>query len=190
MVKTMLPTLTSHFEDDMIVLEKWIPKKPLSAIYWDGDKERLAVKRFLIEQENREDLIITEHPKSYLELISTDWRPMVELEFVKPRGKDPKPNVTINLEEFISIKGIKALGNQLTSDKVKNVNSLEALPYQVEEETPISDIEVVEESQDKKPEIKEQEKNSLEEKEANISSESSDDAADNDIEDDGQITLF
>ncbi|WP_299433718.1 DNA gyrase/topoisomerase IV subunit A [uncultured Maribacter sp.] len=190
MVKTMLPTLTSHFEDDMIVLEKWIPKKPLSAIYWDGDKERLAVKRFLIEQENREDLIITEHPKSYLELISTDWRPLVELEFVKPRGKDPKPNVTINLEEFISIKGIKALGNQLTSDKVKNVNSLEALPYEVEEETPISEIEVVEESQDKKPEIKEQKKNSSEEKETNTSSKSSPDAADSDIDDDGQITLF
>ncbi|WP_298485624.1 DNA gyrase/topoisomerase IV subunit A [uncultured Maribacter sp.] len=190
MVKTMLPTLTSHFEDDMIVLEKWIPKKPLSAIYWDGDKERLAVKRFLIEQENREDLIITEHPKSYLELISTDWRPMVELEFVKPRGKDPKPNVTINLEEFISIKGIKALGNQLTSDKVKNVNSLEALPYEVEEETPISEIEVVEENQDKKPEIKEQLKNSTEDNETNTSTKSSLDAADSDIDDDGQITLF
>ncbi|RKR12899.1 topoisomerase-4 subunit A [Maribacter vaceletii] len=187
MVKTMLPTLTSHFEDDMIVLEKWIPKKPLSAVYWDGDKERLAVKRFLIEQENREDLIITEHPKSYLELISTDWRPMVELEFVKPRGKDPKPNVTINLEEFISIKGIKALGNQLTSDKVKNVNSLEALPYQEEEETPINELEVVEEQENKEPEVKEK-KSESETKKEDLSTEDSND--DNDIEDDGQITLF
>ncbi len=188
-VKTMLPTLTSHFEDDMIVLEKWNPKKPLSAIYWDGDKERLAVKRFLIEQENREDLIITEHPKSYLELISTDWRPMVELEFVKPRGKEQKPNATINLEEFISVKGIKALGNQLTSDKVKNVNPLEPLPYKEEEEMPISEIEVVQEDQTKKTDTEEVKKDLPEVKESNsLPKNASED--DKDIEEDGQITLF
>ena len=148
MVKTMLPTLTSHFDDDMVVLEKWNPKKPLSAIYWDGEKERLAVKRFLIEHENKEDLIITEHPKSYLELISTDWRPVVELEFAKARGKEQKPNLNVDLEEFISIKGMKALGNQLTSEKVKNVNALEPLPHKEIEETPIEELEVIENTQE------------------------------------------
>jgi len=131
LVKTMLPVLTSHFDDGMIVLEKWNPNKPISAIYWEGEKERFYVKRFLIENENREDLFISEHPKSYLELISTDWRPMIEIEFPKPRGKEGKENQNINLEYFISIKGIKALGNQLTSEKVKNINALEALPYKV-----------------------------------------------------------
>ena len=29
-VKTISPELTTHFESDMIVLEKWIPKKPIS----------------------------------------------------------------------------------------------------------------------------------------------------------------
>ncbi len=37
----------------MIVLEKWIPNKPISAIYFDGEKEKHYVKRFLIENENR-----------------------------------------------------------------------------------------------------------------------------------------
>ena len=61
------------------------------------------------------------------------------MEFVKPRGKDPKPNDPVNVEEFIAVKGIKAQGNQLTTDKLKHVNVLEALPYEVEEE--IAEVE-------------------------------------------------
>ncbi|MBT8308313.1 MAG: DNA gyrase/topoisomerase IV subunit A [Maribacter sp.] len=143
--KTIIPTMTSRFDDNMIVLEKWNPKKPLSAIYWEGSKERFYVKRFLIEQGNREDLFISEHPKSYLELVSTDWRPVVELEYPKPRGKEAKPNLTIDIEDFIAIKGIKALGNQLTSEKVKNINILDPLPYEEPEVQEANEIEVVDE---------------------------------------------
>ncbi|MBD0849398.1 DNA gyrase/topoisomerase IV subunit A [Maribacter arenosus] len=145
MAKTVQPTLTSRFEDDMIILEKWNPHKPISAIYWEGEKERFYVKRFLIDQGNREDMFISEHPKSYLELVSTDWRPVVEIEFSKPRGKDAKPNLIVDLEDFISIKGIKALGNQLTTEKVKNINLLDPLPYEEPEAPEANEIEVVDE---------------------------------------------
>tara|TARA_R110000796_G_scaffold88850_6_gene192079 strand:- start:146796 stop:149444 length:2649 start_codon:yes stop_codon:yes gene_type:complete len=144
-VKTLLPELSTHFDEDMIVLEKWIPAKPLSAIYYDGEKDRYYVKRFLIENENREDVFISEHPKSFLELVSTDWRPVVEIEFVKPRGKEVKINQNIDIESFISIKGIKALGNQLTVEKVKNINALESLEYIEPEPIPTNDLEVVDE---------------------------------------------
>eukprot|EP01093_Parvamoeba_rugata_P012465 TRINITY_DN363_c0_g2_i1.p1 TRINITY_DN363_c0_g2~~TRINITY_DN363_c0_g2_i1.p1 ORF type:complete len:540 (+),score=110.31 TRINITY_DN363_c0_g2_i1:3985-5604(+) len=144
-VKTFLPVLTSHFDDDMIVLEKWIPEKPISAIYWEGEKERFYVKRFLVESENKEESFISEHPKSYLELVSTDWRPMVEIEFPKPRGRDAKENEPVDIEDFISVKGIKALGNQFITEKVKNINLLEPLPFEpVALEQP-EDIEVVDE---------------------------------------------
>ena len=138
-VKTIAPDLNTRFDDDMIVLEKWVPEKPISVIYYDGEKERYYLKRFLIENTNKEELVISEHSKTQLELILTDWRPMVELEFVKPRGKDPKPNETVNVEEFIAIKGIKAQGNQLTTDKLKNVNVLEALPFIIEEEAEVEE---------------------------------------------------
>tara|TARA_R110000764_G_scaffold43730_2_gene98374 strand:- start:1345 stop:4005 length:2661 start_codon:yes stop_codon:yes gene_type:complete len=144
-VKTFLPVLTSHFDDDMIVLEKWIPEKPISAIYWEGEKERFYVKRFLVESENKEESFISEHPKSYLELVSTDWRPMVEIEFPKPRGRDAKENESVDIEDFISVKGIKALGNQFITEKVKNINLLEPLPFEpVAPEQP-ENIEVVDE---------------------------------------------
>ncbi|WP_300025357.1 DNA gyrase/topoisomerase IV subunit A [uncultured Maribacter sp.] len=143
--KTFLPVLTSHFDDDMIVLEKWIPEKPISAIYWEGEKERYYIKRFLIENENKEELFISEHPKSYLELVSTDWKPRVEIEFPKPRGKEAKENETVDVEGFISIKGIKALGNQFIVEKVKNINLLDPVPYEPEEPEEVENIEVVDE---------------------------------------------
>tara|TARA_R110002051_G_scaffold30172_6_gene69903 strand:- start:6237 stop:8900 length:2664 start_codon:yes stop_codon:yes gene_type:complete len=143
--KTFLPVLTSHFDDDMIVLEKWIPEKPISAIYWEGEKERFYVKRFFIENENKEELFITEHPKSYLEIVSTDWRPLVEIEFPKPRGREAKDNESIDIENFISIKGIKALGNQFITEKVKNINLLDPLPFEPAVPEKAEDIEVVDE---------------------------------------------
>ena len=129
-VKTIIPELTTHFDSDMIVLEKWIPKKPISAIYYDGDKERYYVKRFLIEQEGKEESFISDHASSQLEIVSTDWRPMADVEFTKERGKDRKQNMEVNLEEFIAVKGINALGNQLTKDKINQINLLEPLPFE------------------------------------------------------------
>jgi topoisomerase IV subunit A len=143
--KTIMPVLTAHFDDDMVVLEKWIPEKPISAIYWEGEKERFFVKRFLIENEQKEESFISEHPKSYLELVSTDWRPKIEVEFPKPRGKDPKDPMELSLEDFIAIKGIKAQGNQLTSEKVKHINALQPLPYVAPEPKEATEIEVVDE---------------------------------------------
>jgi len=139
-LKTIIPEITTHFEEGMIVLEKWKPNKPVSAIYYDGEKDRYYVKRFLVENENKEETFITEHEKSQLEIVSTDYRPVAEVIFAKIKGVQ-KETLTVDLENFIAVKGIKALGNQLTADKVKQINLLDSLPYEepVEEEpeTPI-----------------------------------------------------
>lgn len=128
-LKIIQPELSTHFNDDMIVLEKWIPKKPISAIYFDGKKEKYFAKRFLAENKNKEEVFISENKGSFLELISTDWKPVFELVFIKLRNKDQRPNQRIVFEEFISVKGIKAQGNQLTPHKIKQVNTLESLEY-------------------------------------------------------------
>jgi len=144
-IKTITPEVTTHFDSDMIVMEKWIPKKPISAIYFDGEKERYYVKRFIIENESKEEVFITEHQNSQLEIVSTDWRPVAEIIFAKERGKDRKENLEVNLEEFISIKGISALGNQLTKGKINQVNLLESLPYDAPEEIPADELSVIDE---------------------------------------------
>lgn len=140
-LKTIIPELTTHFEEDMVVLEKWHPKKPISAIYYDGDKERYYVKRFLVENENKEEVFISDHEKSHLEIVSTDWRPMAEVIFAKVKGVQ-KETLSVDLEQFIAVKGIKALGNQLTADKVKQINLLEPLPFEEPEEPIAEELEV------------------------------------------------
>jgi len=174
-VKTITPNLSTHFDEDMIVLEKWIPNKPISAIHFDGEKERYYIKRFMIDNPNKEELFISDHPKSQLEIVATDFRPMAEVIF----SKRSLENQIINFEEFIAIKGIKAIGNQLTTDKIKQVNLLESLPY----ENPIENsVEVVEEEEIK---AEDTEKNTV-----NPSKNTEEKEDEEDEEDDGQITLF
>ncbi|WKW47579.1 DNA gyrase/topoisomerase IV subunit A [Myroides sp. JBRI-B21084] len=136
-VKTIVPELSTHFSDDVIVLEKWKPTKPISAIYFDPEKERYFAKRFLVESVNKEEIFISEHPYARLEIVSTDYRPMVEVLFAKIKGIEKEP-LLINFEEFIAVKGIKAQGNQVTTDKVKLMNLLQPLPFEeIQDEEPI-----------------------------------------------------
>ena len=144
-LKIISPELTTRFNEDMIILEKWIPKKPLSVIYFDSKKEKYFAKRFIVENENREEVFISSTKGSFLELISTDWRPVIEVVFNKLRNKEQKPNKRVIFDEFISVKGIKAQGNQLTAHKVKQVNLLESLEYIPSMEKPADEIEVVDE---------------------------------------------
>ena len=143
--KTIIPELTTRFENDIIVMEKWNSKKPISLVYWEGEKEKYYVKRFQIDNPDKEELIITEHPNSQLEVVSTDYIPRIEIEFKKTKGKDRRSNEVVNLEDFISIKGIKAQGNQLTLDQIKQINLIEPLPSYKESEEAI-----VPETEDKK----------------------------------------
>jgi topoisomerase IV subunit A len=163
-LKTIVPELTTHFDEGMIVLEKWKPNKPISAIYYDGEKNRYYIKRFLVENENKEETFITEHEKSQLEIVSTDYRPVAEIIFPKIKGVQ-KETITVEIESFISVKGIKALGNQLTADKVKQISLLEPLPY----EEPVEEIP---EEMEVKDEVR------LTDEDTNIT-----------LDDDGQITL-
>ncbi|WP_299113563.1 DNA gyrase/topoisomerase IV subunit A [uncultured Winogradskyella sp.] len=187
--KTIIPELTTHFDSDMIVLEKWVPKKPISAIYFDGEKERYYVKRFLIEQEGKEESFISDHPDSQLEIVSTHWRPMAEVEFTKERGKDRKPNMVVDLEAFIAIKGINALGNQLTKDKINQVSLLDPLPYEAPEEVHADELEVVGE-QTVSVDLEVSKDSGQEEKPNENTSLNNDDEEDLDIDDKGQVTLF
>jgi len=142
LVKTVIPDLLLRFDDDVIVLEKWVPDKPITAIYWEGEKELFYVKLFLIENPDREEVIITAHPSSYLEKIFTDYRPVAEVVFVKKRGQEREDNLEVDLESFIAVKGITAMGNQLTKEKVLEINPLDPLPYEEPEQLAPEEMEV------------------------------------------------
>ena len=142
-VKTQIPDLGMHFPPDLLFLEKWGPKKPLSAVYYDSSKDKYFGKRFLIEAADKEEVFIKEGSKNELIWFSADWRPVCTLQFTKPRGGEVKPAQQVSFEDFIVPKGIKAMGNQLTTEKLKSIEANVPLPYLPEPEIETADIETV-----------------------------------------------
>ena len=140
-LKTIKPDVNMHFPDNMVSLEKWIPEKPISAVYYNGIKERYFVKRFLAGQQNNDQKFIPDGSKIQLEMISTDWKPVIELSFSKT-AKASRENEIKNIEDLISIKGIKAIGNQLSSFKIKNIDQLDPIEYSPPEKQTLSEMEV------------------------------------------------
>ena len=100
------------------------------------------MKRFIIENHKKEDYFIEKDKK--LIFINTDWRPIISINFYKLKGKKAPESIEINIEDFISVKGYKAKGNQLTDKKIKNIEIKKLLPYN-EEKIDIVEIEVKDE---------------------------------------------
>jgi topoisomerase IV subunit A len=112
--------LTNRYDPEKTMhLEKFNPKKPVSAIYIDGESKQYMVKRFMIETStmDKEFGFISEGIGSRLVVVSTAESPEVEIEIQKAKDK-PKKTETVNLDELVDIKGWKALGNKLSEFKV------------------------------------------------------------------------
>ncbi len=116
-------SLNTHFEENMILLEKFDPEQVYSMVYFDGDKAQHFVKRFVLESSEKLQSLLTDHEDSRLEVISKHTFPVVKVEFDK-RSSNKEPEI-LELHDFIAVKGYKALGNRLSTDKVKQVTELE-----------------------------------------------------------------
>ncbi|MEY2652286.1 MAG: hypothetical protein RLZZ321_1379 [Bacteroidota bacterium] len=115
--------LATHFDEDMIHIEKWISDRPISAVYYDAEKELHYVKRFTCEvTQDKRVSFIAEAPGSYLDLVSTAYRPEAKIVFNKLLKETKNlPDQVLNLADLIDVKGMKAQGNQLTKMKVKEI---------------------------------------------------------------------
>ena len=124
--------LSNRFDDEYLVLEKWKPAQPITCIYYDGEKGMYYIKRFLLENVLQPQTFMpSTHPKSFIEAVLVSNGATAEIIFAKDKGKEKDPEV-IEIDEFIAVKGIKAIGNQFVKGKVKTINF--TLPEPVEEE--------------------------------------------------------
>ena len=140
--------LSNRFDDEYLIFEKWNPEQAVSCIYFDGEKGIYFIKRFLLENTtNVQTFMPSEHPKSFIEFVGTSDNCTAEIVFAKDKTGKEKENEIINIDEFITIKGIKAMGNQFAKDKVKTINI--TIPEPVEEE---EEPEVEEENDNEIPE--------------------------------------
>lgn len=140
--------LSNRFDDEYLILEKWKPEQAISCIYYDGDKKIYFIKRFLLENTpNIQGFMPSDHPKSFIEFIGTTDGCTAEITYPKDKNGNEKPTESINIDDFITIKGIKAIGNQFIKEKVKSINII--IPEPVEEE---EIIETAEQEQEEIPE--------------------------------------
>ncbi|PIE50618.1 MAG: DNA topoisomerase IV [Flavobacteriales bacterium] len=124
--------LSNHFDGEYLVLEKWRPKQPIACIYFDGEKKIYYIKRFVLEDHTNPQIFMpSEHQASFIETVIVDAGATAEMIFAKVKGNQKDPEI-IDIDDFIAVKGIKAIGNQLTKDKVKTFNF--TIPERVEEE--------------------------------------------------------
>jgi len=115
--------LAMHFDEDMIHIEKWFPDRPISTVYFDAEKELHYVKRFTCEvTQDKRVSFISEAAGSYMDLVSTAYRPEAKIVFNKLLKETKNlPDQILNLADLIDVKGMKAQGNQMTKMKVKEI---------------------------------------------------------------------
>jgi len=124
--------LMNHFEDDVIVVEKFRPEKIFSAVYYDADLEYYYVKRFTIDPNDKLTSFIGENKESRLIQLTEVEYPRLEVSF-GGRHKN-RENEIIEIADFISVKSYKAKGKRLSSYEVKVVKELEPLIVKEEKE--------------------------------------------------------
>jgi topoisomerase-4 subunit A len=143
--------LNNHFDDKMIVIEKYNPAKVYSVVHIDGKSKNYMVKRFMFENiaTGKQTSIISDENGSKLVLISGAAQPVVKVEQLK--GKELTPEtIEVDLSELIDVKGMRAMGNRLSQQTIKSVELLaEIAPEEVvaeEENTAKEPDEVSEET--------------------------------------------
>ena len=146
-LKTTIPELSTQFKGLPIAIERWIKRKPITLVYYDENKKDYFIKRFLIENQNKEISYLKDGGK--LVFITTEWRPVINIQFKKNRGEESNQEKMVNIEEFIDVKGFKASGNRLLTEKkyskrkINKISLFESLPYEeTNENSVVSELEV------------------------------------------------
>jgi topoisomerase-4 subunit A len=106
--------LTQRFDAGKILLiEKYIPEKIVTAIYLDGEKAQYSIKRFKIETNSLHNkfLFIKEGEGNRLEAVSTDDEPVLIVQ--SGRGAQVR-KAKIKTAKVVDVMGWKAVGAKLT----------------------------------------------------------------------------
>ncbi|HSG67327.1 MAG TPA: DNA gyrase/topoisomerase IV subunit A [Bacteroidales bacterium] len=126
--------LSTHFDEDMVHIEKFDDQKIMTAIFYDGAQGYVYVKRFNFEPSDKKVSFIGDHPDSKLLAFSLDYLPLLEVTFDdKANGKEID-SMKLETADFIAVKSFKARGKRLSNHAVKKVTFLEPIPYEAEQE--------------------------------------------------------
>ena len=135
--------LSNHYDDDLSTIVKFNPKTIISAIYKDGEKGSLYLKRFVVEDHDRKLPFVDTANGDQLVMYSTDTYPRLEITYDESANKKIQSEI-IEAYEFVSVKKYTAKGKRITMSPVKNCKWLDPLPEPEQDE--FSSNDEVEES--------------------------------------------
>jgi topoisomerase-4 subunit A len=113
--------LNNHFDDKMILIEKYDPQAVFSIVHIEGKSKNYHVKRFTFENiaVGKQISLISEEAGSKMVLLG-HTAPVISMTHLK--GKDQtSETLELNLAEIIDVKGMKAMGNRLSQHTVKSI---------------------------------------------------------------------
>jgi len=142
--------LSTHFDEDMMLIEKFDPRKHVTVLYKDGSSGWLYIKRFRIEESDKKTSFLNEQSDTELLVFTQDRYPRIKLFFEDRKDGKPRENEIIELHEFIALKGYKAKGKRLTDKKLKKYQMIDPLPYEEPGEEAAEEAveEIAEETED------------------------------------------
>lgn len=121
--------LSNHFDEDMIIIEKFDESKPYTAVYYNGEKKAHYLKRFVPEITDKKTEFLGEEPGSKLVLVSSDWLPRIQVVFDEKLNNRAIDDAVIEAAPFIEVKSRKAKGKRITTHAVKKIVLIDPLPY-------------------------------------------------------------
>ena len=141
--------LNNHYEDDLMVIEKFDPAKVWSAALYDASQQNFPyVKRFTLEAGPRRQNCLGENKNNKLIWFTSTAYPRIQVMF--GGGDQFREPLVIELDEFIAVKSFKARGKRLTTYEIDEIIELEPTKFPPEPE-PIEEAPT-DETEDNEPE--------------------------------------
>ena len=128
---------SNHFEDNIMIIEKWNPDKVWTAVLYDYDNSGfIYIKRFKMEATSRHQNYLGDNPDNKLIILTEQLYPRLKL---TPGGADAfrDPEI-IDVDEFIAVKGWGAKGKRLSKRELEKVEELE--PLRIPEPEPSEEV--------------------------------------------------
>ncbi len=120
--------LTNRYDTDSLVLiEKFHPKRVVTAIYFEAKSNQFNAKRFVIESQTLKTryLFIKEGEGNYLELVTTLPEPIVIIRTGKKKNELTEEQVA--LHETIDVTGWRTIGTFIADSNMKEVSLVPAV---------------------------------------------------------------
>ena len=125
--------LNNHYEDDLMVIEKFDPAKVWSAALYDASQQGYPyIKRFTLEASPRRQNCLGENKDNKLIWFSETAFPRIQVMF--GGGDSFREPLVIEVDEFIATKSFKARGKRLTTFEIDEIIELEPTKFPPEPE--------------------------------------------------------